>query len=74
MATFDFTMDFRVFDDEWTVVPIIDAQVLSICLLIGQPLYKCVAESNKSLGLHRLLIQQVMTIVGVMSCWIQQSM
>ena len=93
----------------------------TICLLIGQPLYKCVAESNKSLGLHRLLnptthdtnyghefldptvcmhfaiylhrgakppppgqldckmhahcwIQQVMTIVSVASCWIQQSM
>ena len=29
--------------------------VRSICLLIRQPSYKCVAESNKLLGLHDLL-------------------
>ena len=31
------------------------ADVLLICLLIGQPTIKYTAESNKSLGLHRLL-------------------
>jgi len=29
MAVFEFTMEFRVFEDEWTIVPIIDAQVIT---------------------------------------------
>jgi len=29
MAVFHFTMDFRVFEDEWTVVPIIDGQLIT---------------------------------------------
>eukprot|EP00746_Dinoflagellata_sp_MGD_P120555 gnl/MRDRNA2_/MRDRNA2_56035_c0_seq1.p1 gnl/MRDRNA2_/MRDRNA2_56035_c0~~gnl/MRDRNA2_/MRDRNA2_56035_c0_seq1.p1 ORF type:complete len:706 (-),score=146.70 gnl/MRDRNA2_/MRDRNA2_56035_c0_seq1:231-2348(-) len=29
MAVFDFTLEFRVFEDEWTVVPIVDAQVIT---------------------------------------------
>jgi len=29
MAVFDFTMEFRVFENEWTVLPIVDAQVIT---------------------------------------------
>jgi hypothetical protein len=29
LAVLDFTMEFRVFEDEWTVVPILDAQVIT---------------------------------------------
>lgn len=29
MAAFTFSMEFRVFDDEWTVIPLVDAQVIT---------------------------------------------
>merc|ERR1712190_482190 len=29
MAVFDFSMQFRVFDNEWTVIPLVDAQVIA---------------------------------------------
>ena len=44
--------------------------ILSICVLIRQPQNKCVAESNNSLELHRLL--DPAACVTQVSCWIQQ--